>query len=184
MLASRTRQQLAACILGGWVLIIVTGFWWFELRWIRPFLDQVALFNGEQLSQNYAQASNSITVMHFGDANCPCNRFNFDHVRDIQQHYQPHGVRFVAWQVGQSQFPLTGFDEVNHTPIFDAVPATPSVAVWSADGELAYFGPYSSGLLCSLGDGFAETILDQLQAGQHPQVINTTGVGCFCPTRA
>ena len=192
MIIHKHRKILASSILGLWLFVIAGSFWWFELRWLRPFLDQVALFNGEQLTRAYgtqlAGARNSndtqtaITVMHFADGDCPCNRFNLPHVQEIQRHYQQQGVKFISWQQGAEPVQLDGFSINHQTTQLAHVPATPAVAIWSASGDLAYFGPYSSGLLCSLGDGFAETILDQLPAGHSPQVINTTGVGCFCPT--
>ncbi len=163
--------------------MIVSGFWWFELRLIRPFLNEMALFNGEQLSSRYAPQSGAITLMHFGDVNCPCNKFNRPHVEEIQSHYQHQGVRFVAWQQSANYGEiLEGFDEVHHTESLAHIPATPAVAIWSKEGQLSYFGPYNSGLICSLGEGFAEIVLDQLAQGLSPEVINTTGTGCFCPT--
>lgn len=186
------RKLLASAILGLWLFVIVGGFWWFELRWLRPFLDQVALFDGEQITHTYGNQlamargngdeQTAITVMHFADSDCPCNRFNLPHVQEIQHHYQQQGVNFVSWQQGKQPVQLDGFSINHQVAQLAHVPATPAVAIWSANGDLAYFGPYSSGLLCTLGEGFAETILDQLLAGQSPQVINTTGVGCFCPT--
>ncbi|MGH1372696.1 MAG: DUF6436 domain-containing protein [Cellvibrionaceae bacterium] len=175
---------LALTIIGLWITIVASGFWWYELRLIRPFLDNLALFDGQQLDENYRPNSNSITLMHFGDPTCPCNQFNQPHLEQLKNYYQPKGVLFVAWQQGSEIPPTAGFDRVYQAPNLPFVPVTPAVAIWSHDGKLSYFGPYSSGLLCSLGEGFAETILDQLQAGLSPQVINTTGVGCFCPTRS
>ncbi len=182
--AENNRSVLAVTILGLWIGVVVGGFWWYELRLIRPFLDKLALFDGQQLDASYRPSTNAITLMHFGDPNCPCNQFNAPHLEQLKSHYQPKGVQFVAWQQGSEIPPIEGFDKLHSAAQLAFVPATPAVAIWSSDGQLSYFGPYSSGLLCSLGEGFAETILDQLQAGLAPQVINTTGVGCFCPTRS
>jgi len=178
-----TKLPLAVAILGLWISIVVGGFWWYEIRLIRPFLNSVALFDGQRLETTYATNNQAITLMHFVDPDCPCNKFNLPHLRELQEHYQQLGVRFVVWQQGNQPFPLQGFDEQYQRPKLPYVPATPAVAIWSRKGELSYFGPYSTGLICSLGDGFAETILDQLGQGLSPAVINTTGTGCFCPTK-
>jgi Domain of unknown function (DUF6436) len=178
-----TKLPIAVAILALWVSVIVGGFWWYEMRLIRPFLNNVALFDGQQLKATYATHDNTITLMHFVDPNCPCNKFNLPHLKQLQDHYQKLGIRFVLWQQGNQPFQLTGFDERHQRSQLPYVPATPAVAIWSSTGELSYFGPYSTGLLCSLGEGFAETILDQLEQGLSPEVINTTGVGCFCPTQ-
>ncbi len=178
------KTALAVAIVGLWIAIVAGGFWWYELRLIRPFLDNLALFDGQQLDTTYRPTTNAVTLMHFGDPACPCNQFNTPHLQQIKNHYQPKGVHFVAWQQGSETPPIKGFDKLHRSDQLPFIPATPAVAIWSSEGQLSYFGPYSSGLLCSLGEGFAETILDQLQAGLAPQVINTTGVGCFCPTQS
>ncbi len=181
-LQRHNRIALAVLIVGLWISVVIGGFWWYELRLIRPFLDNLALFDGQQLDANYRPDTNAVTLMHFGDSDCPCNQFNTPHLQQLKSYYQPKGVQFIAWQQGDQSPPIKGFDELHHATQLPFVPVTPAVAIWSSEGQLSYFGPYSSGLLCSLGEGFAETILDQLQAGLSPQVINTTGVGCFCPT--
>ena len=62
-----------------------------------------------------------------------------------------------------------------------AVPASPAVAIWDEHGKLAYFGPYSSGLVCGQGDDFVSRVMVRLTQKQNPEWINMLGVGCFCP---
>ena len=184
MAPKNTKKTVALATLGLWITVIIGGFWWYEIRLIQPFLNNVALFDGQQLKATYATTNKSITLMHFVDPDCPCNKFNQPHLKALQDHYRKQNIRFVAWQRGVQAFQADGFDELNHSAQLPHIPATPAVAIWSSEGELSYFGPYSSGLNCALGEGFAETILDQLGQGLNPKVINTTGVGCFCPTKS
>ncbi|MEX3968334.1 DUF6436 domain-containing protein [Paraburkholderia sp. EG286B] len=59
--------------------------------------------------------------------------------------------------------------------------ASPAIAIWAADGKLAYVGPYSNGLVCSSANSFVEPILDKLVAGEHVEPSPIVAVGCYCP---
>ncbi len=55
------------------------------------------------------------------------------------------------------------------------------MAIWNAQGELAYFGPYSEGAVCTSGNSFIEPILDALVQGRQVNATHTLAVGCYCP---
>jgi len=60
------------------------------------------------------------------------------------------------------------------------IPASPAVAIWDRQGQLAYFGPYSEGAVCTSSNSFIEPILDALIAEHPVNASNTLAVGCFC----
>lgn len=163
------RKTLLACLaLLFWISLCASAYWYYQQRWQQayPGTDGYALFNGQALGHWLAQfhQAGRITLVHLGRPECFCNRFTDPHRQQIQAHYQPLGVAFVAPALP---------DELQV--------ATPAAALMDANGRLAYLGAYSDSLLCSVGDGQVEPLLDQLLAGQQPDLLHTTGVGCFCP---
>ena len=61
------------------------------------------------------------------------------------------------------------------------VPATPAVMVFDQRGQLAYFGPYSGGVVCGSGEDFVANTVSALAKGVNPGWINQESVGCLCP---
>lgn len=151
-----------------WLGASGAAFWYYQLRWTQayPGADTYALFDGTPLAGwlNQFHRHGSVSVIHLGRPDCFCNRFNEPHRQEIQAHYQPLGVYFVAPEL------------TDELPV-----STPAVALLDPQGQLRYIGPYSDSLLCSIGDGLVEPLLDQLLAGGIPDMLHTTGVGCFCP---
>ena len=147
-----------------WLVAVITCFWWFEYRHWQNFQELSITFDGQQLEGLYSkvEVTNQITVMHFVDKECPCYTYSEAHVQRLQ-----------ASLIHTKQITVTD-------PEMTSVPATPSVAVWDQNGELAYFGPYSSGAVCGKGKDFVSRVLAELNSNSNPRWINTLGVGCYC----
>jgi len=152
-----------------WLCAMVFAFWWFEYRHWQLFDAKNVLFNGQQLSllQQRLTPSPITTVVHFSDDTCPCSRYSEPHIQKLQP------LLKKARQI------TLGPKDALMKNVF--IPATPSVAVWDAQGELAYFGPYSSGMMCGSGQDFVSRVMDSLANTKNPKWINTAAVGCYCP---
>jgi hypothetical protein len=205
------RRRLATALSVCWLLATAYAFWWFQLRNLQPFdpdaASRTVLFEARQINTALsallsdtpvtadADRQNMATVIHFWDPACPCSRFNERHVRDIVSGYRDRGIRFVV--IARAGHGLTHdalatraraafgdavqlMDAPTGT-LTDLTPSSPATAILDAEGELAYFGPYSTGALCTSTTGvFAERVLDQLLLGHNPQQWNTWASGCFC----
>lgn len=68
-----------------------------------------------------------------------------------------------------------------HGPGAERLPASPAVAIWDRDGNLAYVGPYSEGAVCTSANSFIEPVIEALLAGRPLQSTGTLAVGCYCP---
>lgn len=189
MTATR-RKTLLACLLAFvWLGAMLAAFWWFEVRYIRPFDDQTTLFSGAELRLPPELAGpGPIRVVHFWDPACPCNVGNQQHLGELLQAYKPRGVEFYAVQKAGShgRLPdnLRALKPLAALPGSANLPASPAVAIWDRDGRLAYFGPYSEGALCTSSNSFIEPILEALSAGRVVRADSNLAVGCFCPWRA
>ena len=172
------------------LLLCATVLWWaydsFQSRYLRTFDNQTTFFDGSQLRLPPELAGPSpIRVVHFWDPACPCNVGNQQHLGELVEHFAPQGVSFHVVQRpgshGQLPANLAALKPLTSLPGSEQLPATPAVAIWDRDGNLAYFGPYSEGAVCNSSNSFIEPILKALAQGRRVQASNTLAVGCYCP---
>lgn len=111
-------------------------------------------------------------LVHFSDPQCRCDADAQLHLAQLQQQFPELQIWYQAdsSRINASDWP--GFDQV------------PAAALYDADGQLAYFGPYSSGPTCGSGFNFVEQMLEQMSAKDSSPVpsawINELALGCFC----
>jgi hypothetical protein len=188
----RTRRRtlfiaLAACIC---VAALWWAYAWFEGRYVRAFSDRTALFAGDVLSLPPEIAgAGRIRVVHFWDPACPCNVGNQEHLSELVAHYAGDGgVDFYAVQKpgshGQLPETLQAIKPLNNLPGAERISSSPAVAIWDRQGRLAYFGPYSEGLVCNAKNSFIEPILQALKDDRPVNATHTMAVGCYCPWRS
>lgn len=168
-----------------WAGVLLAAWEWYQARYIRPFSDQTALFSGTALRLPAELAGpGPIRLVHFWDPACPCNVGNQQHLAELIENFGDKGVVFYAVQKpgsrGQLPSTLHGLQTLSALPGSAQLPASPAVAIWGRDGQLAYFGPYSEGLTCNSSNSFIEPILDALQHGRRVTATHTLAVGCFC----
>lgn len=181
-----SRKTLLASLLAiAWLGAMLLAFWWFEARYLRPFDERAAVFAGAELRLPEELAGpGPIRLVHFWDPACPCNVGNQQHLAELLEHYAPQGVAFYAVQKpgssGQLPATLGGLARLEQLPGSAGLPASPAVAIWDRQGQLAYFGPYSEGITCNSSNSFIEPILEALSAGRTVDAGNTLALGCFC----
>lgn len=173
------------------ILLLGTATLWqayntFQSRYLRPFDNQTTLFDGSQLHLPAGLAGpGPIRVVHFWDPACPCNVGNQQHLGDLIAQFADQGVAFYVVQKPGSQgllaANLASLQTLDNLPGSEHLPASPAVAIWDRQGNLAYFGPYSEGAVCNASNSFIEPILKALLAGRKVNASNTLAVGCYCP---
>lgn len=185
-----SRKTLLACSIALlWATAMASAYWWYQLRYIRSFSEQTTLFAGDILRLPAELAGpGPIRLVHFWDPACPCNIGNQQHLSELLARFEPQGVRFYSVQKagsqGQLPAPLQSLQALAQLPGSERLPASPAVAIWDRQGQLAYFGPYSEGATCNSGNSFIEPILEALNAGRSVNASNTLAVGCFCDWQA
>jgi hypothetical protein len=168
-----------------WLAALLIALWWFQGRYLRAFDDRAVVFAGENLQlPDIARDSGRITLVHFWDPACPCNVGNQVHLAELMKNYGPRGVDFLVLQKpgssGRLPDTLSALQPLTGLPGTEQLPSSPAVAIWSRDGTLAYFGPYSAGLTCTSSNSFIEPVIEALLAGRAVNNSNTLAVGCFC----
>lgn len=184
-MSARLKTLLSGLLLVILLVALLFAYGWFERRYLRPFDGQTTLFSGDSLRlPEHLAGPGPIRLVHFWDPACPCNVGNQQHLAELLQRFAPQGVAFYALRKpgsrGQLPRPLEALQELERLPGAEHLPASPAVAIWDKDGQLAYFGPYSEGAVCSSDNSFIEPILDALAAGRPVQASNTLALGCFC----
>lgn len=179
------RTLLTSVFILLWAAAMAGAYWWYQLRYIRSFSPQAALFSGAELRLPARLAGpGPIRIVHFWDPACPCNVGNQQHLAELLAHFGPLGVRFYTVQKpgSQGRLPstLAGIEPLPELPGSGQLPASPAVAIWDKQGNLAYFGPYSEGANCTSSNSFIEPILAALSADRKVSANNTLAVGCFC----
>lgn len=151
-------------VIPAWLMTVIAGFWWIEYRHWQRLETLAVAFNGQDIQDLHTQlgSQDTVTVMHFVNTLCPCHAYSESHIERLQP------VLATTKQVT-----LTSANAPQ-------IPATPSVAIWDGKGELAYFGPYSSGAVCGQGKDFVTRVLGELEQNNNPRWINTVGIGCYC----
>ena len=210
------KNWFAGILVTVWIVSTVFAFWWFQYRNIQAFdtnavNNQTVFFESGELGQRLEKLVKAdysldkktpISVIHFWNPDCPCNRFNEVHVKKIISDYADKNVKFTVVVGGSSkeerhQRQVLAKQVFNHIavkeirsdwPMHKGPPSSPAVGVINGQGELVYFGPYSLGARCAPDKGqFVESVLDGLHArkkSSDKKQLNTLAVGCFCPWRS
>lgn len=185
MAHSRRNPPLACLVAVLGLIAMLAAFWWFQAHYLRAFDERIELFSGHQL-QLPAQLAGpgAIRLVHFWDPACPCNVGNQQHLGELLERYSGRGVQFYSVRKpgSQGQLPqaLRALQPIDGLTGSQQLPASPAVAIWDQHGELAYFGPYSSGVTCTSGNSFVEPLLDALLEGRKVLADNNLASGCFC----
>ncbi|WP_454726703.1 MULTISPECIES: DUF6436 domain-containing protein [Cupriavidus] len=186
------RPAVIAFLCAALAILVATGagLWrYFGVGGLSDYAGRAVVFGDAdlRLPPALAGATGRIRVVHFWDPGCTtCNKETDAHLNYLIQMYRHAGIDFYSVQKPGTHGALAPFLRGKLKPLagiegMERLPASPSMAIWAADGKLAYAGPYSAGLVCSSTNSFVEPILDRLVAGQRVTPQPMLAVGCYCP---
>ncbi|SDT18387.1 DUF6436 domain-containing protein [Pseudomonas oryzae] len=179
------RQSLVLALLAVVCAAVLWSLYqWYQARYIRPFSETTVLFDGAALRLPAELAgSGRIRVVHLWDPPCPCNVGNQQHLAELLARFGDR-VSFHVWQKpgsrGHLPDTLKALQPLAELPGAEQLPASPAVAIWAADGTLAYVGPYSEGATCTSANSFIEPVLEALLAGRPVHSTGSLALGCYC----
>jgi hypothetical protein len=180
-------------------------FWWQDLQYSLPtprpdFLRQKpigTLIDLPSAIRERTTEARKPLLLHFFNPNCPCSRFNLDHVRALVKKYRG-SVSFVAvlqGDAGERLLPAFNNLKLGIPAIEDAaakiagelgVYATPQAVIVDHAGQLFYRGNYNTNRYCTNRQTeFARLALDAALAGEEPPDTPTAAsVAYGCPLPA
>jgi len=120
----------------------------------------------EALSKDNLELTGS--VIHFQRSDCFCQTVAQSHINSVEKLAEKHQFNNVTVMV----------DELSILKAF--VPSVPAVAVIDKAGKLNYFGPYSSGMFCTEGDGLVEPFIEKDQLARAGATVISQSQGCYC----
>ncbi len=196
----------AACGVVG-LAMVGLSFWRLDLRYALPTPiphAHTAVVPGEVVELPPELASRELrsgrpTLLHFYNPECPCSRFNLDHVRELAARHAG-AARFVAvleCEPDESSDVLESLLEHFDQAVFDpsgriaaavGVYSTPQAAIVTSDQKLFWRGNYNTSRYCSNRESeFARVALERACAGKAappPDERAQTAWGCPLPNDA
>lgn len=132
--------------------------------------------------------------LHFFNPDCPCSRFNLDHVRDLSARYGDR-VRFIAVVQAENAPALDAEIQRCHLSMQAVVDAdgriaraygvysTPQAVLLDRQGRLYYRGNYNAARYCDrTASEYARIALDSLLAGHPPPLLpSSAAIAYGCP---
>lgn len=106
------------------------------------------------------------TLITFTNERCQCNQSNQEHWSDVNKTAIKDKMSVVNIDLPQN---FSGI-----------IPSTPSVLVLDNNSQLIYFGPYSEGVSCGIGEGIIDLVMSNYKKGFNAELINNNAQGCYC----
>ncbi|SDD96092.1 hypothetical protein SAMN05216345_12415 [Cupriavidus sp. YR651] len=186
---SRRAALALVCLASVAIAGAGVGLWrYFGAGGLASYSERAVVFGDSdlRLPPELAGETGRIRVVHFWDPDCTtCNKETDAHLNYLIQMYRNANVDFYSVQKPNTRGQLAPFLQGKLKPLpriegMERLPASPSMAIWAANGKLAYAGPYSEGLVCSSANSFVEPVLDKLIAGQQVEPMAMMAIGCYC----
>lgn len=182
------------CILGGVTFLI---FWQEQARFLAPTQvpeqhQFISVGTQPELGPWEISTEGNLTLLHFYNPDCPCSRFNRDHLEDLISRYKEEVQFIVVVQDEDEELP----DAFRHArAVYDAdgkiadlcgVYSTPQAIVLDQEGKIMYRGNYNRARYCSTRDTwFTEMVIKAKLAGQPVPVLPDLAYqayGCNLPS--
>jgi hypothetical protein len=207
--AGRGARRLRLVLVALWACLCLGGvgtvFWYQDWRYALPTpvpADHRAPAVGERVGRPAAiaaalgPAAGRPAVLHFFNPDCPCSRFNLDHLRDLVRDFAGRVDFALVVQLDPERTAHRAPDGLDLPVVLDAdgsiadhygVYATPTAAVVAADGTLAYVGNYTSSRYCvDPAEQYARLALEAVLGDRAPPAAlgAPTPFGCSLPSDA
>ena len=182
----RHRILLALLLLAG---LVSTLWWhrppqprvWFDPQQIAPhaFHDpaNVAVFVQALQAEFPVIDAHKALFVRFVQPDCPCEKLVNDYHQLLVPVLQKQGMQVIS--LPPAKMKALNRHLADHWQ--EWVPSTPAILLLDDSQQLIYFGPYHQEGVCNSENSYLEPILDTLQRGRSPRIINTLVEGCFCP---
>ncbi|NOS90306.1 MAG: AhpC/TSA family protein [Cyclobacteriaceae bacterium] len=179
---------------------IVFIFWNEEMKYALPTPvphDYKSVAVGTPIDRPRFELPNTSMYLHFYNPDCPCSRFNAQHIRQL---IRSHGDSVAAYVVvptaddieaAKKEFGEALAFRVDINGALSGacgVYSTPQAVVIDSDGKLYYRGNYNRARYCTASaTNYAELALLSMMNGASPPVFDllaTQSYGCSLPQSA
>lgn len=203
-------RRTALTLIGATLLFAAEAavFWAQDWRYSLPTPRPAALVQAapgtvlalpRQVNELRIAAPGKPVLLHFYNADCPCSKFNLDHVRTLARHHTGRAlvIGILQLEPGDSRSVEHGVQRLGFPAIADfdgkiaaacGVYSTPQAVVIAGDGRLLFRGNYNASRFCtSRATEFARLALEAAVNAQtitETPAVATVAYGCPLPTAA
>lgn len=176
------RKYCVISVTGLWLALCILLLSYFAESSVSAFDHSNTLFyqaNLPEFDQQFATLMSSQvgdvsnTVVHFSDDNCWCQFVGEKHIASVSDLAKSSGLQNYLIEKEDIQSKVSEF-----------IPSFPAVALFNAQGQLTYLGPYSSGIYCSVGNGMIEPFIKNINTPLISATIPLDAEGCYCENNA
>ena len=121
---------------------------------------------GAFLKTNYGSIKGR--AFHISDDNCFCQMVAGAHIADVKKIVENHTMENV----------LIALED--RPEMAKYVPSVPAIIIYNDQEELLYVGPYSTGYLCTTGNGLVEDLIPKMDQSVENPVVMSLARGCYC----
>lgn len=170
-----------------WIALLAGAYWYFLVKpkqWFDVQMQQPPVLS-DPLQQQALRAvlqarfpalqPGKAWFVRMKQSACGCERFVELYHQSFAQQADPDVMQVVTLELDSPALSVAERDLLQ-----TQVPATPSVVLFNAAGEIAYFGPYHQEGICNAENSYLEPVLQAMAQGQTLSVLNTLVFGCFC----
>ena len=160
-----------------WFVLIFAGLMYFTTERLVDFDPQAALLDKATEPSFYSEldtflneqfGSVSGRAFHIADEACFCQMVAGSHVASVKELITNETMENVS--VSLSEYP----------GLKDFLPSVPAVIIYNSQAELMYVGPYSTGYLCTAGNGLVEELIPKMKQTVSDPVVMSLARGCYC----
>jgi hypothetical protein len=181
---------------------IIFIFWSEEVKYMLPTpipenYEAVAVNQAIAIEKFIPKTSGKPIFLHFFNPDCPCSKFNLDHVRSLIKKYGSEIDFYAVLQVEDKNYDISQFAEkydLQAKVIIDyqnefaekcGVYSTPQAVVLSKDSKLYFRGNYNKSRYCTdKASNFAQMAVDSLLLNKNAPIFGelaSKSYGCELP---
>ena len=173
----RTPGKTIKLLVFAWFVLIFAGLMYFTTERLVDFDPQAALLDNATEQSFYIELDTFLTeqfgtvagrAFHIADDGCFCQMVAGAHVADVKDLITSEAMENVS--VSLSDQPR----------LKDFLPSVPAVIIYNTEAELIYVGPYSTGYLCTTGNGLVEDLIPKMTEAVSDPVVMSLARGCYC----
>ncbi len=164
-------------IVFAWVVILFIALMYFTTERLVDFDPDSKLLDSSTDPEYFARLKSTLKsryasvksrAFHISDENCFCQMIAGAHISDVSDIVVEETMENVS----------VALDEVPE--IADYLPSVPAIILYNDREQLLYIGPYSTGYLCTTGNGLVEDLIPRMNEPVERSVVMSLARGCYC----
>ena len=174
---ARKPGKTIKLVVFAWFVLIFVGLMYSTTDRLVDFDPQATLLDNSTEQTFYAELDSFLKThyesvqgraFHISDDSCFCQMVAGSHIADVKKLVSNHTMENVS--IALSELP----------EMEKFLPSVPAVIIYNDQSQLIYVGPYSTGYLCTTGNGLVEDLIPKMTQAVSDPVVMSLARGCYC----